>query len=173
MSDFNNPLTHDIQAFTALMEAFIDYGDQQEGNGSPIPQIAFEDTLCYVVLPNFTTSPECPFQSMILPFLRLLRKRGVRKIFTLIVQDSLSKPTSEADILVVLNMFDIECLNWRRLDIDLEVFRDNHGFKQLRELYLYSSGNWASLYHWGMDDILHHEDNRVGRPCLEKIETCV
>jgi hypothetical protein len=48
--------------------------------------------------------------------------------------------------------------------MDLEVFRDNQRFKQLRELYLYSSGNWALLYYWGMDDVLHNEDNQVSKP---------
>ena len=155
LSDFDNPSTHDFQSFIAYLEAFTELKAQEPDNPQ-VPHIAFEETLSCVLLPNFALSTECPFEHKILPFLDLIQKRGVRKIINLIVPDSISKPTSEGDIATLLEKFEIERLNWQKLDMDLEILREKDEFMQLRELYLYSSGNWGLLYFWGKDDILHN-----------------
>jgi hypothetical protein len=77
----------------------------------------------------------------------------------LTVQDSVLRPTSEREISSVLEKIQIENLDWRKLDIDLDVLRNLEQLTQLRELHLYSSSNWGILYFWGMDDLLHVMEN--------------
>lgn len=48
----------------------------------------------------------------------------------------------------IINKFQIEELDWRKLDIDLNTLTRSPHADQFTKLTLYASGNWSVLYHW-------------------------
>jgi hypothetical protein len=76
-----------------------------------------------------------------------LRLRGVQKIVKLKVLDRMYNPHDEQEIANQVDMFEVEILDWRYLDLSISVFttptRD-----RLKELHLYSSGKLAPIDHW-------------------------
>ena len=75
-----------------------------------------------------------------------LRQKGVKRILRLIVPDCRANPLDEDKISVCLKDFEVEELDWRRLDLGIEPIA-SLGLT-LSVLHLYSSGNWAVLSHW-------------------------
>lgn len=69
--------------------------------------------------------------------------------------DSATSPMSEELVQeVIVDQFEIEKFDWRKLDISLDILtapkskiRDT-----VKELTLYSSGNWSVLYHWASEE---------------------
>lgn len=77
-------------------------------------------------------------------FLSWLRhSRKVEEVLSLSVLDRLLCPHTDSDVSSCVQDFNIQRLDWRKLDLYL---RDLNG--DLRELHLYSSGNPAVLDHW-------------------------
>ena len=75
-----------------------------------------------------------------------LRQKGVKRILKLIVPDCRVNPLDEDKISICLKDFEVEQLDWRRLDLGIEPLLSlGH---TLSALHLYSSGNWAVLSHW-------------------------
>jgi hypothetical protein len=108
--------------------------------------VEFEPTLKYVELPAFDgiEASRREEAKVILDWLR--KSRNVEKIFHLSVTDSLHEPHSEETIEEAVKHFDIEILDWRRIDLSIRTIRD--AAPNVRRLHLYSSGNWAALDHW-------------------------
>jgi hypothetical protein len=80
-------------------------------------------------------------------FLVWLKERGVKAIKELIIPDSCKSPlTPEFVRAHVLRTFNIESLDWKVLDVSLDLLTENA--PSLKEVTLYSSGNWSILYHW-------------------------
>jgi hypothetical protein len=158
MSDFNQS-SHNF-------ETFVDKLTQLDAD---LPEketvLRFEDTLFFVNLPdlNYVRQP-CPHHTMQRLFGWLGRK-GVRRIKKLSIPDNTTNPLSEAFVQqYIIDAFDIEELDWRKLDINLDIITGTEErrrlakkptsdtWKYLTDLTLYSSGNWSVLYHWVSKD---------------------
>lgn len=87
-----------------------------------------------------------------------LRNNGVRKILEIHAVDS--SGTSHCDEAIELSIqgFDVEVLNWERVDISSDVFANSA--PDVRELHLYASGNNEVLRGWSSKD---------GLPRLKKV----
>jgi hypothetical protein len=82
----------------------------------------------------------------------LRSERGVKGIYELNVRDSCYLPHNERTIRECLRNFDIEVLDWRRLDLSLRVLfekdkQDSPVCRNLRKLRLYAGG-WPALAYW-------------------------
>jgi hypothetical protein len=120
----------------------------------PFEHLSFEEVLQSVEFPNLDNhhNEDDPFAPMVagnevqrmLDWLR--EKKKVRKIIRLNVRDSLHHPHSEEVIETAIAPFDIESLDWKRLDLSIDsIFL---AAPNVRELRLYSSGSQAALRHW-------------------------
>lgn len=76
----------------------------------------------------------------------LYEVKRVRKIYQLVVPDYFEDPHTEETIEAAIASFEIEILDWRRLDLAVDSI--NKGAPKVRTLHLYSSGNQAALSHW-------------------------
>lgn len=166
MSDFNQS-SHNFERFVekltsldADMEEDVDEMndemDLEEDNGT----LQFEDTLFFVHLPdlNYVKQP-CPHKTLKTLFRWLRKKKQVKIIKKLNIPDNTINPMNPAFFeLNVLDSFEIEALDWRKLDMSLDILTGDADKKKppkmsatrnsLKELTLYSSGNWSVLYHW-------------------------
>ncbi|KAL4950088.1 hypothetical protein BDW69DRAFT_187706 [Aspergillus filifer] len=167
MSDFNRP-SHDFKEFVDSLitmpkttKHHLD-DDDDEGNAvGPSRTVSFEDTLFFVQLPdlNYVKQP-CNQGTIGKLFSWLAKTQGVKTINRLYIPDNSLNPLSDAFIArCVLDQFRIEVMDWRKLDANLEVFTcgcDDQGTgntrRHIKELTLYSSGNWSVLYHWICED---------------------
>jgi hypothetical protein len=76
----------------------------------------------------------------------LREKFEVNSIIELVVKDNLNDPHWEEIVEECLSPFSkIEHLNWRKIDLSM---RSINAARSLRELWLYSSGNWNSIAQW-------------------------
>jgi hypothetical protein len=78
--------------------------------------------------------------------LKWLRLRNVSRILALKVMDSFHNPHTEETIENSVEPFDVETLDWRRLDLSIECIQK--AAKNVKKLNLYSSGSRAALSHW-------------------------
>lgn len=118
----------------------------------PFDDVDFEPTLKYVELPSFDgiEASRREEAKVVLDWLR--KSRNVEKIFHLSVTDSLHEPHSEETIEDSVKHFDVEILDWRRIDISIHTILE--AAPNVKRLRLYSSGNWAALDHWiGLDGV--------------------
>jgi hypothetical protein len=116
--------------------------------------VQFESTLRYVQFPDRDhVSPNTDHSNPSIPrtevpiVLKWLRE--VKKVTTIVelnVPDSYIHPHSEETIENAIAQFDVQILNWRRLDVSVECVKV--AARQVRSLSLYSSGNWAAIRHW-------------------------
>lgn len=60
--------------------------------------------------------------------------------------DSRYEPCSEEMIENAATTFDVEELNWKRIDLSTRGLRDANSKVEI--LHLYSSGSWTPLCHW-------------------------
>ena len=97
------------------------------------------------------------YVAKVLAWLHDIKK--VTNICHLYVPDSLDNPHPEEIIEKAIKPFQIEVLNWRRVDLSVDSIVD--GAPNVRELYLYSTGNKAALSHWFGDQGLRRLD-KVG-----------
>ena len=67
--------------------------------------------------------------------------------------DSATSPMSEELVQeAIIEQFEIEKFDWRKLDISLDILTGSNHSDKLKDLTLYSSCNWGVLYHWASDD---------------------
>ncbi|KAK3374165.1 hypothetical protein B0T24DRAFT_554041 [Lasiosphaeria ovina] len=81
-----------------------------------------------------------------------LSKKGVTNIIKVIVADNKEPPHSDQAIEDALKPFDVEILDWRKLDLDPRAIKDACQNSKLRELHLRWSGNNAILRAWSEPD---------------------
>jgi hypothetical protein len=142
MSDFNRS-SHD---FTRFIKKLKD---------SPTTDFKFQNTLFYLTLPDFNTFSKACHSGVREFFCWLKDDKKVNIIKDLKMPDSATSPMSEELVQeVIVDQFEIEKFDWRKLDISLDILtapkskiRDT-----VKELTLYSSGNWSVLYHWASEE---------------------
>ncbi|KAE9380874.1 hypothetical protein N431DRAFT_362973 [Stipitochalara longipes BDJ] len=162
MSDFNQS-SHNFETFVDKLTQLDANPDEKE------TAFEFEDPLFFVHLPdlNYVKQP-CSHHATRRLFEWLSDKKKVRKIKKLSIPDNTINPLSEAFVeQYILDAFDIEELDWRKLDVNLDVITGtkerrrpakegkkppSDTWKSLKHLTLYSSGNWSALYHWISED---------------------
>jgi len=114
----------------------------------------FEKMLFFVYLPNLNhIRKPCPHEGVRTLFWWLHHNQHVQRIKILTIPDSTTSPMS--DELVergIVNKFEIEELDWRKLDINMNVLTGSPHSGVFTKLNLYSSGNWSVLYHWVFSD---------------------
>lgn len=129
--------------------------------------LVFENTLQYVALPNIKVrplpalsgssgnSPEIAGEgrSDVIFFFDWLRKKGVKRILKVIIDDLQGTAHSDEAVEKALHGFDIEILDWRKVDLCPETICTIG--KELREVYLHWSGNNAVLRAWSEPDGLN------------------
>ncbi|RAH42554.1 S8 family peptidase [Aspergillus brunneoviolaceus CBS 621.78] len=125
--------------------------------------LCFEDTLQYVALPRLELTKKV--QSVDSRFARVrsllpdgegrrdmvflfdfLRKKGVSRILRVIVDDTTSPAHSDEAIEQALGGFRVEVWDWRKIDISIDTIISVA--LDVREVYLYWSGNNAVLRGW-------------------------
>ncbi|PYI33496.1 hypothetical protein BP00DRAFT_117362 [Aspergillus indologenus CBS 114.80] len=125
--------------------------------------LCFEDTLQYVALPHLELTKKV--QSVDSRFARVrsllpdgegrrdmvfmfdfLRKKGVSRILRVIVDDTTSPAHSDEAIEQALGGFRVEVWDWRKIDISIDTIISVA--LDVREVYLYWSGNNAVLRGW-------------------------
>ncbi|RAH68474.1 S8 family peptidase [Aspergillus aculeatinus CBS 121060] len=125
--------------------------------------LCFEDTLQYVALPRLELTKKV--QSVDSRFARVrnslpdgegrrdmvfmfdfLRKKGVSRILRVIVDDTTSPAHNDEAIEQALGGFRVELWDWRKIDISLDTIISVA--LDVREVYLYWSGNNAVLRGW-------------------------
>ena len=132
--------------------------------------IRFERILQHVDLPNLkisggddllkTTTSDSDMTSNVitlrsrLDFVKvfnwLRRKGGVRKVLEANVEDDEIEPHCDEAIEMALQGLDVETLNWKKLDLCSDVLWN--AVKDVKELFLYSSGNNDVLRSWSAED---------------------
>ncbi|KAF2802521.1 subtilisin-like protein [Mytilinidion resinicola] len=113
----------------------------------PSEGLDFESTLASVQLPDISQARDRKLHQEVIDLLTKLRRPfGVEKIVSLTVWDNPFHPMSDLVIAESVRLYQIEELNWCKLDLDLDVLKNRA--TSLRKLCLYSSGNWGILYHW-------------------------
>ncbi|KAF1993814.1 subtilisin-like protein, partial [Amniculicola lignicola CBS 123094] len=169
MSDFNQS-SHDFQRFVEKLRKLdpvktrngtlsrrstnLAHEEQriQQAIGTTHETLSFEDTLFFVYLPDLNNIRKpCPHQG-IRSLFEWLEGKGVKRIITLNMPDSASSPMSDELVEdAIIRRFEIEKLDWRKLDISLDILtpsKDSDWSPQITKLTLYSSGNWSVLYHY-------------------------
>jgi hypothetical protein len=91
-----------------------------------------------------------------------LRKHGVKKIFRVIVRGDEAAPHSDDLIIASLKDFDVEFLDWEKLDLCSETVRE--AAPNVSEMVLRASGSRAVLRSWSAQDGL------VALPKLKRVE---
>jgi len=131
----------------------------------PTLSVNFESTLSFVDIPvpdlplaRATTPVGVPIRDEVLKILGWLHDENqVQGIYQLRVRDSLYIPHSEEVIQSCLGEFDIEVLDWQRVDLSLKPLVGS--CKNLKQLRLYAS-SWAALQYWtsreAVDVFLEH-----------------
>lgn len=80
----------------------------------------------------------------------LYDEKGVRNIIKVLVHDEEDPPHSDESIETALNRFEVEILDWRKMDLcPVTIFRS---CENLREVHLRWSGNNAILRSWSEAD---------------------
>ncbi|KAI1454169.1 peptidase S8/S53 domain-containing protein [Annulohypoxylon moriforme] len=77
----------------------------------------------------------------------LKKSKNVKKIISLTVPDRLVNPHDELKIAEKVDLFKVEVLNWRLLDMCISIMTEE-AKNRLTELHLYSSGKRAVISHW-------------------------
>ncbi|KAM6511355.1 hypothetical protein FALCPG4_016359 [Fusarium falciforme] len=133
-------------------------------------KVEFESTLRYVDIP-IPDFPEAQASGMknterseakvIMEWLRT--KKEVTGIYELRVRDSLFFPHSEEAIAQCLHGFDVEMLDWMRVDMSAKPLLKT--CRNLKKLMLYA-GNWATLSYWTSEEAI---DALSGFPELKEV----
>jgi hypothetical protein len=148
LSDFDQE-SHDFAEFVDDLVANASSCVEEEND------LLFEDTLVYAYLPDLKRFTGKIVHTAISKLFDWLYRKGVRTILDLNIPDNQLQPLSDERMLEdVFQRFDIRTLDWRRLDVNVDLFLDKQ--PKLQELNLYSSGNWSVLYHWsnvGLDKV--------------------
>ncbi|EFX04256.1 intracellular serine protease [Grosmannia clavigera kw1407] len=158
MSDFNQK-THNFESFMEKLRKLESNDDADENYGEGDGTMEFEETLLFVTLPDLNYVTQMCSNQTIQELFGWLKEKNVRKIRKLRIPDSTTSPLSDAFVQEhILDAFEIQVLDWRRLDVNLDCIintasrEPRPNAKALEELRLYSSGNWSVLYHWMSDE---------------------
>jgi hypothetical protein len=129
--------------------------------------LEFEDCLQYVALPGAKFEKEPSFskhsrkyghsdsvdrkgRNDMAVFFAFLRKKGVKYVTRVIVDDTEEPAHSDEEIENALRGLNIEIWNWRKIDQSIDVILE--AAPDAREVYLYWSGNNAVLRGWGDEE---------------------
>jgi hypothetical protein len=114
---------------------------------SPLPlNVKFYSTLKYVAIPALDILESRSYNEVEEVLSWLSKCKGVKKIQELRVDDSFHRPHSEESIEAAILPFDVEVMKWRRADLSIASILK--AAPNVRDLRLYSSGNWATIDHW-------------------------
>lgn len=113
--------------------------------------LKFESTLLYVYLPDLCRFSSTDVHAVVSKFFDWLYSKGVRQIIELDIPDNHLQPLSDELISEKVLKYKVQDLNWRRLDINLDLLSESESKDTLKKLQLYSSGNWSTLYHWASE----------------------
>lgn len=126
-------------------------------------QLKFEDALQYVAIPNIKIEAPAEGASTrrahksrpldegsgrrdLVQVFDGLRRKGVRTILKVVVDDSLDPPHTDEAIQESLRNLDVEVWDWKKTDLCSEVIY--HAAPRVREVHLYWGGNNAVLRSW-------------------------
>lgn len=128
---------------------FVDTFKPKEG-------LEFDSELIRVQLPDMSKASHQEGVKEIVKLLNKLRKKkeeggfGVERIIHLNALDNAFHPINDGTIAILVNAFKVEKLNWYKYDLDLDVLKPIGA--NLRKLWLYSSSNWGTLFHWTSEE---------------------
>ena len=168
MSDFNQS-SYNFRDFVRRFTNF-DPGQDPELVEIPVSKGGkaelFEETLFYVTLPNLNNIRKlCPHEGVRTLFWWLHHCQNVKWIKTLTIPDSTTSPMSDELLAeAVIEKFQIEEFDWRKLDISLDILTQSPHAKHFKIISLYSSGNWSTLYHWVLSKDGLAQLHNVSRP---------
>ncbi|KUI59785.1 Major intracellular serine protease [Cytospora mali] len=166
MSD-SNQSTHDFEKFIKKLTA-PDIWTAQDDTGSSWRGLHFEETLFFVHLPDFNYVRLPRPNDGVGRLFAWLKEKGVHTIRRLHIPDSTTNPMSDEIVEdAILNKFTINDLDWRKLDLNLDVILRLESRKYVESLSLYSTGNWSILYHWISPDGL------AKFPNLKKVQIAI
>lgn len=119
---------------------------------NPKVDLRFHPTLVYVEFPHVNasldnTEPEAIGQDAAKILQWLQKTKSVKEILRLCVPSSSPRSEREDVIRKGLLGISVDVLDWRVLDLSLDVILCNAS-KNLEELYLYGSGNLGVLQQW-------------------------
>lgn len=135
MSDFNQP-SHNFAQFVDNLTA-------------PDQIMNFEDSLFFVRLPDLNYVQQPLPHAVIRKLFNWLSKKGVKTIKKLYIPDNAVNPLSDELVKdAILDWFEINKLDWRKLDVNMDLLTLAEKKEHLLDLNLYSSGNWSVLSHW-------------------------
>lgn len=96
-------------------------------------------------------------------FFDWLSKKGVKYIIKVIVADNEEKAHRDETIIKSLDQFDVEILDWKKIDLCPHVIREaSKKWSKFHELHLLWSGNNAVLRAWSEPD---------GLPSVKSLKT--
>jgi hypothetical protein len=133
--------------------------------------VSFESTLSFVDIP-VPDLPQAKVKETIGVSIRdevprilhwLRHKKQVTGIYELRVRDSLYIPHCEETIKTCLEGFDIEVLDWERVDLSLEPLKNT--CLNLKQLTLYGS-SWTSLQYWTANNAIAAFGENLPNVCL-------
>lgn len=136
------------------------YMDFLEGN----LKVKFDTIISHLSLPKWTGAPPesettknrvpsteaKPWGPYLEPVFERLRRRGVKDILKVEVDDIIQYPHSDEAIVRCLRDFNVRDLNWAKLDLSSTVI--NKAAKGVQNLTLQCSGREAVLLGWSCDD---------------------
>lgn len=165
-----------------------DFVTSMPRQGRSYSLIRYEETIRYAEFPvlDLSTQPQTSAaqnlqrshlqrtHTEILDMLDWLYDHGVRRIITLRVPDRMAHPHDELEIASVVKRFRVEELDWRILDLSLNIFQPHYGPEDipfvcsidnnksndkrskdksvqrsyLTQLHLYTGGRRSALDHW-------------------------
>lgn len=101
-------------------------------------------------------------------FFDWLRSKGVKRIMRVEVEDMETPPHSDQAIEAMLGAFEIEVLDWKRLDLDARTVRG--AGRALREIFLYWSGRNSVLRSWSDQDYGLSQTNTLEKITIIQVE---
>lgn len=135
--------------------------------------LRFESTLQYVALPNLLSLPETASNDRITHegkenepptpthykkiFDWLRKTRQVQEILRVIVEDDLEHPHDDQTIEEAIQGLGVEVWDWRKYDISSETIYT--AAPDVKEIYLYTTGNNTVLWGWSDEDGLRKLKN--------------
>ncbi|KAK1243121.1 hypothetical protein MKX07_003749 [Trichoderma sp. CBMAI-0711] len=162
-------LCFDISHFNSKQHRVSEFVDSLIQHSENENLLSYEETLRYVEFPaldikvddkeTFPENAYLPSQhTEVFDTLKWLQEqKGVRQIVELKVPDRLINPHDEKRIAEYVAKFEVECLDWRCLDLPISVFGSHKPENstdltivndKIKELHLYSSGRRAVIDHW-------------------------
>ena len=116
----------------------------------------FESVLSYIRLPprKLSTMPivqgkETDDLETYEDIFKFLREEGVRKIFTVIVNDLTGQPHTDEMIINLLKGFEVEHWEWKKLDMNIETILRTA--PHVKTVSLHSSGSYSALQGWACE----------------------